>query len=169
MGENDPGPLTVSGAVGWPGPLREGWVCKGCEEEGPVVVVARRSWFSIATFSSSRFRRSLSEARVVEVCSRLLSFCSRSLTCRSLRSRKARWLVGGRWRLARSLEWENEGGEGGDYAARFCAFRLLCAGVRLLFSSLLSRVCWSLSKSSGRASPLAFDTGSGLGSDGGGD
>ncbi len=75
--------------------------------------------------------------------------------------------MGGRWRLARSLEWENEGGEGGDYAARFCAFRLLCAGVRLLFSSLLSRVCWSLSKSSGRASPLAFDTGSGLGSDGG--
>lgn len=76
----------------WPWPLRE---CGGREDEGPVVVVvARRISFSVAIFSSSRFSRSLSEASVVDVCSSVVSFCSSSLTCRSLRSRKARWLVG---------------------------------------------------------------------------
>lgn len=54
--------------------------------------MARRISFSVATFSSSRFRRSLSEASEVEDCSREVSFSSRSLTWRSLRSRKARWL-----------------------------------------------------------------------------
>lgn len=94
MGEKEAGPLTVSGMSGWPWPLRE---CGGCEEEGVVVVVvARRISFSVAIFSSSRFNRWLSEASVVDVCSSEVSFCSSSLTCRSLRSRKARCLVGGK-------------------------------------------------------------------------
>lgn len=50
----------------------------------------RRSSFCMASFWSSRFRRSLSEERVVDCVSSWLSLVSRSLTCFSLRSRKAR-------------------------------------------------------------------------------
>ena len=56
-------------------------------------MVARRISFWVANFASSRFRRSLSVRRVLEWASRLLSLDSRSLTWRSFRSRKARWLL----------------------------------------------------------------------------
>jgi hypothetical protein len=104
----------------------------------------RKISFSVAIFASSLFRRSFSLLRDVDCCSRVVSLASRSFTCRSLRSRKARWLkasilVGetlvhiGECKSTRKT-----------YAALFCAFRRLWAGVKLSFSSLLLlALCWS--------------------------
>lgn len=78
------------------------WKDWGCEGSVVVVwvgrrmgvVVARRISFWVARRSSSRFRRSLSPNRSVEWASIDFSLSSRSLTWRSFRSRKARWLGG---------------------------------------------------------------------------
>ena len=56
------------------------------------VVVARNISFCVATLSSSRFSRSLSDIRSVDRDSMDLSFNSRSLTCLSFLSRNARCL-----------------------------------------------------------------------------
>jgi hypothetical protein len=54
--------------------------------------VAFRISFSVAAFCSWSLRRSFSSATLTESCCRAASLASRSLTCRSLRSRKARCL-----------------------------------------------------------------------------
>jgi hypothetical protein len=54
--------------------------------------VAFRISFSVEAFWSWSFRRSFSSLMVRVVFSRAVSLASRSLTWRSLRSRKARWL-----------------------------------------------------------------------------
>src|ERR1700710_1637733 len=70
--------------------------------------VALRISFSVAAFWSWSFRRSFSWATFAEFFSRAASLASRSLTWRSLRSRKARWLGFVRWVCA-----EGSGGGGG--------------------------------------------------------
>lgn len=53
---------------------------------------ARSSSFSVLARCSACLRRALSDCRVEALDSRAESLASRSLTWRSLRSRKARWL-----------------------------------------------------------------------------
>lgn len=66
--------------------VAEGGECEDLDE----VVVARRISFSVDIFWRSRFRRSFSTEACSWAASRLASLASRSLTCFSLRSRKAR-------------------------------------------------------------------------------
>jgi hypothetical protein len=67
-----------------------GWWRGGDEE----CLVALRFSFSVWDFCSRSLRRSLSVCREEVVVVKRLSLISRSRTWRSLRSRKARWLVG---------------------------------------------------------------------------
>jgi hypothetical protein len=66
------------------------------EGERRVVMVGWVDWrrisFWVESLWSSRFKRSFSDAMVVEWAARDDIFVSSSLTWRSLRSRKARWL-----------------------------------------------------------------------------
>lgn len=64
----------------------------GREVEGELRVVARRMSFSVRARSRAALRRSLSDCSEWVLDSRAESFVSSSLTWRSLRSRKARWL-----------------------------------------------------------------------------
>ena len=73
----------------------------GHEVEGELRVVARRMSFSVRARSRAALRRSLSDWSEWVLDSRAESFVSSSLTWRSLRSRKARW-----------LEWHEHGGAG---------------------------------------------------------
>ena len=127
----------------------------------PMDEVARKISFSVDIFCRSRLRRSFSTDASCWAASRLASLASRSLTCFSFLSRKARWLWGqpsatsargganrpSATRTAAPRRGaacpEDEAGDGGGvfrtYAARFWAFLLDWAGVRLSSSSLPPR------------------------------
>jgi hypothetical protein len=72
-------------------------VGRGEESRCEVWEVALRISFSVEAFWSCSFRREFSALMVWVFFSRAASLASRSLTWRSLRSRKARWLEGVRW------------------------------------------------------------------------
>jgi len=89
------------------------------------------SRFSRRVFSSCSLSLSFSATARELACSSEAKRDSSSLTCRSLRSRKARWLE----ICKRNSQLNVERGRGEANAARFCSFRRRCPGVSS-FSSL---------------------------------